>query len=109
MRDRGSGGTLSMAVPNKGDEPSWAPQRCARWIDSLGHQRVILKTDQEPAIRAWARAVARYRDAATVPEMSPVGDSQSNGIAEQAVGEVKRIIATLKHALVTNLKTEIAS
>ena len=109
MRDRGSGGTLSMAVPSKGDEPSWVPQRCARWIDSLGHQSVILKTDQEPAIRAWARAVARYRDAATVPEICPVGDSQSNGVAEQAVGEVGKIIATLKHALMTNIKTEIGS
>eukprot|EP00972_Heterocapsa_arctica_P055950 8252764-Heterocapsa_arctica.AAC.1 len=27
MRDRGSGATLSMAVPIKGDEPSWIPQR----------------------------------------------------------------------------------
>jgi hypothetical protein len=109
MRDRGSGATLSMAVPSKGEEPSWVPQRCARWLDSLGHQRMILKTDQEPAIRAWARAVARYRDAATVPEMSPVGDSQSNGVAEQAVGEVKKLIATLKHALAAALKVDIAA
>eukprot|EP00972_Heterocapsa_arctica_P019799 2921083-Heterocapsa_arctica.AAC.1 len=41
--------------------------------------------------------------------MSPVGDSQSNGVAERAVGEVKKIIATLKHALMTNIKTEIGS
>eukprot|EP00972_Heterocapsa_arctica_P096991 14309176-Heterocapsa_arctica.AAC.1 len=26
MRDRGSGAILSMAVPRKGDEPSWVPQ-----------------------------------------------------------------------------------
>jgi hypothetical protein len=109
MRDRGSGATLSMAVPSKGDEPAWVPQRCARWIDNLGHQSVTLKTDQEPSIRAWARAVARCRDAATVPECSPVGDSQSNGVAEQAVGEVKKIIATLKHALMTNIKKDIES
>eukprot|EP00972_Heterocapsa_arctica_P110496 16267443-Heterocapsa_arctica.AAC.1 len=87
MRDKGSGATLSMAVPSKGEEPTWVPQRCARWIDNLGYQRVTLKTDQERSIRAWARAVARHREAETVPEVSPVGDSQSNGVAEQAVGE----------------------
>eukprot|EP00972_Heterocapsa_arctica_P110303 16239770-Heterocapsa_arctica.AAC.1 len=87
MRDKGSGVTLSMAVPSKREEPIWVPQRCAKWVDNLGHQRVTLKTVQEPSIRAWARAVARHREAATVPEVSPVGDSQSNGVAEQAVGE----------------------
>jgi hypothetical protein len=51
MRDRGSGGTLSMAVPSKGEEPSWVPQRCARWIDSLGHQRMILWETRSPT--AW--------------------------------------------------------
>jgi hypothetical protein len=107
MRDRGSGATLAMAVPSKGEEPAWVPQRCARWIDNLGYQKVTLKTDQEPSIRAWARAVARHREAHTVPESSPVGDSQSNGAAEQAVGEVKKMIATLKHALSTNIKTDV--
>eukprot|EP00972_Heterocapsa_arctica_P039315 5790891-Heterocapsa_arctica.AAC.1 len=29
MRDRGSGATLSMAVPSKGEEPLWVPQRRA--------------------------------------------------------------------------------
>jgi hypothetical protein len=66
-----------------------------------------LKTDREPSIRAWARAVARHREAETVPEVSPVGDSQSNGVAEQAVGEVKGMIATLKDALQTNIKADI--
>eukprot|EP00972_Heterocapsa_arctica_P008429 1231165-Heterocapsa_arctica.AAC.1 len=60
-----------MAVPSKGEEPSWGPQRCTRWIDNLGYQSVTLKTDQEPSIRAWARAMARRREAATVPEASP--------------------------------------
>ncbi len=73
VRDRGSGATLAMAVPHKGEEPVWVPQRCAKWVDSLGYQRVTLKTDQEPSIRAWARAVARHREADTVPETSPVG------------------------------------
>jgi hypothetical protein len=107
MRDKGSGATLSMAVPNKGEGSIGVPQRCAKWVDNLGYQRVTLKTDQEPSIRAWARAVARHREADTVPESSPVGDSQSSGVAEQAVGEVKKIIATLKHALATNIKSDV--
>eukprot|EP00972_Heterocapsa_arctica_P067992 10037137-Heterocapsa_arctica.AAC.1 len=35
MRDWGSGATLSIAVPSKGEEPIWVPQRCAKWIDNL--------------------------------------------------------------------------
>ena len=30
VRDRGSGATLAMAVPHKGEEPVWVPQRCAK-------------------------------------------------------------------------------
>ena len=102
MKDRGSAAVMCMAVPKKGEDPDWVPQRCARWIDDLGYSRVTLKTDQEPSIRSWARAVARHRIADTVPEVSPVGESQANGAAEQGVGEVKGMIKILKHALQEN-------
>ena len=36
-----------------------------------------------------------------------MGDSPSNGVAEQAVGEVKRMIAILKHSLATSIAANI--
>ena len=107
MKDRGSTAVMAMAVPKKGEDPEWIPQRCARWIDDLGYGKIALKTDQEPSIRAWARAVAQKRTADTVPEVSPVGESQANGLAEQAVGEIKGMIKTLKHSLQENLKANL--
>ena len=101
VREVLSGNTLAMAVPQKGAEVQWVVQRCAKWIDDMGHPKVRNKSDQESSIVAWWNAVAKMRgdQTQTVPENSPVGDSQSNGAAEQAVGEVKGMIRTLKAAL----------
>ena len=46
-----------------------------------------MKADQEPSIEAWANAVRRAasKGIEIVMENSPVGESQSNGAAEQAV------------------------
>jgi hypothetical protein len=101
MRETQEGATACMMVPHKGPDPSWVPQRCARWIDDMGHKKVVLKADQEPAITAWGNAVRRHRqeETTTVPENSPVSESQANGAAEQAVKEVKGMIRTLKVGL----------
>ena len=57
--------------------------------------------DNEPAIEAWAREIAQARQegSQTVPERSPVGESQSSGITERAVGLVAGQARTLKAAL----------
>ena len=74
----------AMPVPRKGTE------RAARFIDKLGHNRVTLRCDNEPAIKALAREIgqARQEGSQTVPDTPPVGESQSNGIIERAVGLV---------------------
>ena len=72
----------------KGTEFPWIAKRAARFIDQLGHNRVTLRCDNEPAIEAVARKShkARQEGSQTVPERPPVGDSQSNGVIERAVG-----------------------
>ena len=45
-----------MLVPRKGTE-----KRAARFIDQLGHNRVTLRCDNEPAIEALAREIAEVR------------------------------------------------
>ena len=93
--------TWTMVVPRKGTEFPWIARRAAKFIDQLGHKRVTLRCDNEPAIEALARemAQARQEGSQTVPERPPVGESQSSGIIERAVGLVAGQARTLKAAL----------
>ena len=80
-----------------------------RLIDQIGHNRVTLRCDNEPAIDALAREIAQARQegSQTVPERLPVGDSQSNGVIERAVGLVASQARTLKAALEHRTGTRI--
>ena len=62
-----------------------------------------------PAIEAVAREIAHARQegSQTVPERPPVGDSQSNGVIERAVGLVAGQARTLKAALEHRIGTRI--
>ena len=93
--------TWAMLVPRRGTEFPWIAKRAARFIDQLGHNKVTLRCDNEQAIEALAREIAQARQESsqTVPEKPPVGDSQSNGVIERAVGLVAGQARTLKAAL----------
>ena len=90
-----------MLVPRKGTKFLWIGKRAAKLIDQLGHNRVTLRCDNEPAIEALAREIAQARQEGSqaVPGRPPVGESQSNGIVERAVGLVVGQARTLKAAL----------
>ena len=66
-------------------------------------QRFTLKSDQEPAILALKAEAVKIVQSVTgkdiVLEESPVGDSQSNGLAEGAVKEIKGVVRSLRWAL----------
>ena len=93
--------TWAMLVPRKGTEFPWIANRAGKFIDQLGHNRVTLRCDSEPAIEALAREIAQARQegSRTVPERASVGESQSYGIIERAVGLVAGQARTLKAAL----------
>ena len=101
IRERSHTMTWAMLVPRRETEFFWIAKRAARFTDQLGHNRVTLRCDSEPAIEALARetAQARQEGSQTVPERPPVGESQSNGIIERAVGFVAGQARTLKAAL----------
>ena len=69
----------------------------------MDNSMIVVKTDQEPAIREVQRELADKRRAAgalgTVIENSKVGDSSSNGRTERAIQEVGGLTRTLKLAL----------
>jgi len=93
----------SYAIDGKGATSlDWLAAKVVEDIETIGlsKERIITKTDQEPAIIQLQREVARLRtEAGTALENSRVGDSDSNGKIERAMREVKGMIRTLRSAL----------
>ena len=84
---------------------SWLPDMVKADFDTCGLNgcMLVVKTDQEPAIKELQEEVSRRRsmDGAlgTVLENSKVGDSSSNGRTERAIQELGGMVRTLKCAL----------
>ena len=70
-------------------------------IESLGVRRMVLKSDQEPAIRGMCERLAEALKpwVEVVDEVSPVGDHQANGEIENAVKELEKQIRIPKHSV----------
>ena len=109
IRERRHKMTWAALVPRTGTEFPWIAKRAARFIDQLGHNRVTLRCDNEPTVEALAREIgqARQEGSQTVPETPPVGESQSNGIIERAVGLVASQARTLKAVLERRAGTRV--
>ena len=92
LRDRASKAIFSHLLPTKGTVGSTYPEKAVlRDLNWLGYKRLVLKTDQENAIKALGAAVkAGFPEDLTLEE-SPKGDShgQSNDTAENAVQRVQ--------------------
>ena len=95
IRERRHKMAWAVLVPRKGTEFPWIAKRAARFIDQLGHNRVALRCDNEPAIEALAREIGKHaKKGARLFQR----DSQSNGVIERAVGLVAGQARTLKAA-----------
>ena len=109
-RDRRKGVFFGHAAPLKGAGVDWIAGQMVRDIYKCGYYgRVVLRSDQEPALQDLLEEVARKRgDLPTVIESSPVGESQSNGFIERAVRSVEEMVRTHKLALESRLGERIA-
>ena len=99
-------------VPVKGTSHEFPAKRICAFIRELGLEGhdVVLRSDQEPALQDLLREVGKTRlPAKTFYEVSPVGSSASNGVAERGVQTVEGQIRVLKDALETRLKEVIPS
>jgi len=77
-------------------------------VQDLGWKRLIFKSDNEPAIVALKRAVAKAMPGVEVIlQESPVGDHAANGEAENAVKEIKRQIRVLKSVMDEKMGTAV--
>ena len=80
-------------------DASWLPRRILQDLDNAGFQdmRIITKTDQEPAIVEVQTAMQETRPNMIIPINSPVGESESNGRAENSIRRVQEKIRTIRH------------
>ena len=88
-------------VKSKGAEDYHAVAKIVQEIVNLGYSHFVFKSDQEPAILSFKDAVIRRVTAlkgdgvTIVPEVSPVGESQSNGDVESAIKQIQGHFRTL--------------
>ena len=85
--EHGTGMMFARVVPQKGVH-AYAVKNLAADIALLGHPEIVLKSDGEPSIVALKEAVKMERPERIVLESSPVGESKSNGAAENTVQQV---------------------
>jgi len=78
-------------------------------LNSTGYKRAVIRSDNEPAITALLRLVARRWMGEVVPESSAEGDPQSNGAAENAVRIMKGLVRSAKDALETRIGRPLPS
>ena len=97
-REKVTGMYLATAVPTKGSIGRFAVDKVVDYIEELGDQggRIIVKTDQEPAIKSFVKDLVEAREEGrTITEESPVKSSGSNGRAERAVQTLEGHIRVL--------------
>ena len=119
MVDERTGEKYARAVGHKGmgkdQDMEWLVKDMSNELKVWGHPggtggNIILKSDGEPAILAARDALAKYHGGVVVPEGPAVGESQSNGLAEEAGKTVREFVRVLKEQIEgktnTKLKTD---
>ena len=99
MKDRDSKTIFADVVEAKGRGLGGTVENVVRNIASLGYKKVTLCSDQEPAILDLIEGIIAARKEPTIPQNSPVGESQANGLVERAFRSVKDQVRTLRLAL----------
>ena len=118
VADGRSGACCSSMVPAKGLDAFGVRIGC-RFLDELGYQNVLMQSDGEPAITAWAKKVRQewFRVTDTAGQLdaekqmplrhSPKDDHASNGVIESVVHSVEGIVRTLRFSTEHNLRLKI--
>ena len=88
---------LSNVVVKKGIEEPWASEKVARFIDSLGHKEITLKSDTEPA-EAFRNRVAENCNAEVTLEDSVKGDKTFKRIRRGVISSAMWRAARKKHS-----------
>ena len=109
MRELKTGMMHGMIVDKKGVGAPWVEQRVANFMNSFGHKKMLLRSVNENSILAPRKKIIELVDGQVLPEDSIKGESQTNGLAEVGVKILEGMIRTLKIAVETKLKEQLAS
>ncbi len=107
-KDRWTKAVFCHTVKCKGMEDPHIVQNIKKSIDTMGHAKITLTTDGEPAIIQVQQKVQDAREHPTVPKNPPAYDPQSNGMAEKAVGDVKAEVRAIKLGLESRIGKEVS-
>ena len=107
-RDRRTKMVFAHVVPRKGFTHEHGAEEMVKDLKKLGYSEVVLKCDGEPALKSVQEEVKRRRPEPTILENSPVGDSRSNGAAEQAVQAVGEQVRVLRRGLEQRLGVKLS-
>ena len=108
MVDEGSGEKYARAAGSKGvgdqGEHDWLIKDACAELRAWGHpgggeNRLILKSDGEASIVALRSALAKFHGGQVVPETSAKGESQSNGVVEEAGKTIREFVRVLKEQM----------
>ena len=95
-------------IPQKGVN-EYAVAYLVSWIKSLGHKKVVMRSDNERSLLKLLDVVTQNLPGVeVVPKTSPEGDHQANGFAEGAVREGKGQIRATRLALEAKLKEKLS-
>lgn len=104
VKERHTGMTMATVVPSK-STGRFVTERVLAFLQEIGglHGDIVMKSDQEPAIKVIAEGVARLKaergSGRVIPEYSPVGSSASNGMVERGIQSVQAQMRVMKSAL----------
>jgi hypothetical protein len=116
VHDGESEGVWAIFARKKG-ESSYVKHRLANIIRRLGYAKVIIKSDQEPAIKNMENQVIEslleddFKEQCgcqVTVQHSPVGESAANGAIENTIQRVQGQVRALKLDLEANLKRKLA-
>jgi len=88
IKDRKTRTIRARVVPQKGNH-WYGIKILSGVIESLGHSKIILKSDQEPALLSLKDAVKSEARINLVLEESPEYESRSNGEVERAIQTIQ--------------------
>ena len=109
-------------VPKKGGGMEWLAKKVVSDIEAMGYGRIILKSDQEVSItelqselkyererlmKEVGEKVKMIRNAITILENSPVGESKANGDIENAIQQLQGQVRTIKDQVQFHAKVKI--
>ena len=98
VKDRKTRIVRARLVPQKGVN-GYAVKVVSGIVERLGHLKIILKSDQEPAMLALKDAVRSENRIDIVMEESPEYESKSNGEVERAIQTVQGQLRAMKDRL----------